>query len=441
MEEKVIWNIDKLRNWDNNPRSISPEGMERLKKQITKLGQYKPLLITADGTVLGGNMRLRAYRELKMTDIWVSIVEAETEESKIEFALSDNDRAGKYEADDLANLIGNFPTVDWADYSIDITDPTLISSLMDAYAENGEEHGKLTDKFIVPPFSVLDARQGYWQDRKRKWVDMGIQSDEGRDDGLTFEPGEKDTAVRERILSIGTTSTFDPVLCELAYRWFCPLNGTVVDPFAGGSVRGIVASKVGLTYLGVDLSEKQIEENRTQALKICEENKQPVWTVGDSVRIDEHLKGVKADLVFSCPPYADLEVYSDDPHDLSNMDYDSFIMAYRAIIEKSIKLLKDNRFACFVVGDIRDKKGFYRNFVSDTIQAFEDAGAKLYNEAILVTSVGSLPLRAVRQFNSGRKLGKTHQNVLVFYKGNPDTIKGTYGELNFEEVSEQTPQS
>lgn len=40
--------------------------------------------------------------------------------------------------------------------------------------------GKLSDKFIVPPFSVLDARAGYWQDRKRAWISLGIQSELGR---------------------------------------------------------------------------------------------------------------------------------------------------------------------------------------------------------------------------------------------------------------------
>ena len=38
------------------------------------------------------------------------------------------------------------------------------------------------------------------------------------------------------------TSIFDPVLCELVYRWFCPSKGKILDPFAGGSVRGIVAA-------------------------------------------------------------------------------------------------------------------------------------------------------------------------------------------------------
>jgi NADPH:quinone reductase-like Zn-dependent oxidoreductase len=71
----------------------------------------------------------------------------------------------------------------------------------------------------------------------------------------------------------------------------------------------------------------------------------------------------------------------------------------------------------FFVGDVRDKQGNYRNFVGDTVEAFLDAGLHLYNEAILVTAVGSLPIRIGKQFSATRKMGKTHQNVLVFLKG------------------------
>jgi hypothetical protein len=73
----------------------------------------------------------------------------------------------------------------------------------------------------------------------------------------------------------------------------------------------------------------------------------------------------------------------------------------------------------FVVGEVRDPKGVYRSFVQDTIAAFVDAGLDYYNEAILVTAVGSLPVRLGRQFDASRKMGKTHQNVLVFVKGDP----------------------
>jgi DNA modification methylase len=235
----------------------------------------------------------------------------------------------------------------------------------------------------------------------------------------------------------GGTSIFDPVLCELVYRWFCTPGGIVIDPFAGGSVRGIVASHLGLQYIGIDLRPEQIEANREQAARIAKDP-QPVWIVGDSRNIGTLCTDVKADLIFSCPPYADLERYSDDPLDLSTMDYPVFIEAYRAIIAASCSTLKPNRFACFVVGDIRDREGFYRGFVSDTRQAFEDCGLHLYNEAVLVTAVGSLPIRVGKQFSGGRKLGKTHQNVLVFYNGDPKAIKQEFpADVQVGEISEE----
>ena len=125
------------------------------------------------------------------------------------------------------------------------------------------------------------------------------------------------------------------------------------------------------------------------------------------------------DMIFSCPPYGDLEIYSDDPADISNMESKEFNVAYARIIRRAVDRLADNRFACFVVGDYRDKRGIYRNFVSRTIEAFQHAGAMLYNEAILVTAAGSLPIRAAKQFRTTRKLGKTHQNILIFVKGDP----------------------
>jgi 1-aminocyclopropane-1-carboxylate deaminase/D-cysteine desulfhydrase-like pyridoxal-dependent ACC family enzyme/DNA modification methylase len=143
----------------------------------------------------------------------------------------------------------------------------------------------------------------------------------------------------------------------------------------------------------------------------------PVWIVGDSTDVLDTVPDGSVDFLFTCPPYHDLEVYSDDPRDISTMKYPDFISVYRGIIKKAADKLKDNRFAAIVVGEIRDKRGSYRGFIPDTIQAFRDAGLRYYNEAILVTAVASLPIRAARPFESARKLGKSHQNVLVFLKG------------------------
>lgn len=235
--------------------------------------------------------------------------------------------------------------------------------------------------------------------------------------------------------STSGTSIFDPVLTELAYRWFSPPGGTVIDPFAGGSVRGIVASKLGRKYFGHELRAEQVAANRDQAAEICSEPA-PVWHIGDSREIDRSFAGIEADFLFSCPPYADLEVYSDDPQDLSTMPYGEFLAAYREIIAKAAALLRPDRFACFVVGDVRDKRGNYHNFVGDTVEAFRAAGLGYYNEAILVTAVGSLPIRVGKQFTTSRKLGKTHKNVLVFVKGDGKKAAEACGECDFGEIDQ-----
>jgi len=121
--------LETLKLWENNPRTISEENFERLKRQIKKLGEYKPLVITPDGTVLGGNMRLRAYRELGFKKAWVSVVHPKSEEEKIEYALSDNDRVGEYQEDELANLIGNYPNLDLETFAVDLGKAVPLSDL------------------------------------------------------------------------------------------------------------------------------------------------------------------------------------------------------------------------------------------------------------------------------------------------------------------------
>ena len=587
-------------------------------------------------------------------------------------------------------------------------------------------HRTLREQFLVPPFSILDARLGFWQERKRSWLALGLASELGRGEtadgdhvrdlsgiaksdlsaarveresssNLTGAAPLPEWAVGNNVVAniAPGTSVFDPVLCEILYTWFCPVGGSVLDPFAGGSVRGVVASTTGRLYTGVELREEQIKANRMQwdeikdsapmvgalpdfsndslpamtpieqrgdywvkrddvfcigggrggKVRTCwtlaqgaeglvtagsrsspqvnivaqiarrlgipchvhvpqgkltpelrqaqqagaevvqhkagrnnviiararddaaetgwleipfgmecqeavdatasqvkdlpegvkrivvpvgsgmtlagiltglvqqgldipvvgvkvganptkrlnkwapkgwsklvtlvdsgqdyhEQAKQlewedirldsiyeakcisfleagdlfwiigiraseapqvghvgvdPEWIQGDAANINKLVKG-KYDFILSCPPYYDLEVYSDLRGELSALDsYEDFLVAYRQIISETASKLKADRFACFVVGDIRDKHGNYRNFVSDTIEACLLAGLQLYNEAILITAFGTLPIRAPRIFNASRKLGKTHQNVLVFVKGKGKTAADKCG--------------
>jgi DNA modification methylase len=289
--------------------------------------------------------------------------------------------------------------------------------------------GPFAERFVAPPFTVLDTRQGYWQHRKREWYALG--GARGLFDMQSHVSAPTDlVSFNDRYKDERHTSSFDPVLAELIYRWFCPPRGRVLDPFAGEATTGIVASKLGYRYTGVELRSQQVAENRKHATRIGVDAK---WYCGDSAELSKHVPDKEAfDLVFTSPPYYNLERYNGGPKDGSALDsYDAFTVWYELVFRQVTARLKRNRFVVVKVGEIRDDKGFYRNFVGDTIRCFQRVGLKYYNEIILVTQSGSAALRVGGQFSTFRKPVHTHQNILCFWKGdNPKLIPQELGVLD-----------
>ena len=275
---------------------------------------------------------------------------------------------------------------------------------------------------MFTPFSVLDTRTKEWKQRKEYWItNYGIQSELGREDT------QSKTIFWDTPNSV---SVFDPVLCELMYDWFSPKGGMVLDPFAGGSVRGIVCEEMNRRYVGIDLSKSQVKANK-------EQSKKPLWINGDSNEELDKVADESFDFVFTCPPYYDLEVYTDDVKDISNMDVDSFDVVYESILRKSVHKLKDNRFFGIVVSEVRDpsvtgnySKGRYRGLVRKTIDMLESAGMEFYNDMILFNSQHQASRIGKTYFERNRKIPSVHQNILIFVKGNPDlaTIEMEGGE-------------
>lgn len=87
----------------NNPRVIKDDKFKKLVKSIKdfpKMMELRPMIINADNIVLGGNMRLRALKELKYKDIpdeWVKRAETLTEEEQRRFIISDNVSFGEHD--------------------------------------------------------------------------------------------------------------------------------------------------------------------------------------------------------------------------------------------------------------------------------------------------------------------------------------------------------
>lgn len=281
----------------------------------------------------------------------------------------------------------------------------------------------LRDRYMEPPFTVLDRRTGSWQARDRQWKALGIQSEVGRDVRLLTTGGLQGDGAT----FTSETSIFSPTLAELMYRWYSRRGAMILDPFAGGSVRGIVAGVLDRPYVGLELSGGQVDANFEQQHIVPADKPRPVWVQADSRSLlhywatdpdyEDYLGSF--DMIMSCPPYAYLEKYSDDPADISNMPYPQFLEAYRDIIRDAGAMLKPDRFAVWVIGEVREKSGdgSCLGLIADTVQAFRDAGMELYNDHVMLTPIGTAPQRAPKQFDAARKAGRVHEYALVFVKG------------------------
>ena len=114
MERKKV-RIETVKLDPSNPRSITKEKFEELKKSIKDFPEMevvKPLII-ADDFVIGGNMRLLAYKDLGYREVHVIDVTAWTQAKRDEFMIKDNTHYGSWDYDMLANEWDNLPLNEW----------------------------------------------------------------------------------------------------------------------------------------------------------------------------------------------------------------------------------------------------------------------------------------------------------------------------------------
>ena len=102
-------NLSEIHINPSNPRIIKDERFKKLVKSIDefpKMMALRPIIIDADGMILGGNMRFKALKELKYKDIpdeWVKRASELTDEEKQRFIIEDNVPFGEWDWDTLAN--------------------------------------------------------------------------------------------------------------------------------------------------------------------------------------------------------------------------------------------------------------------------------------------------------------------------------------------------
>ena len=112
-------NISKIKSNPKNPRVIRDDRFIKLKNSIREfphMMELRPMVINSENIVLGGNMRLKALKELGYTEIpdeWIKRADVLTEDEERRFIIADNVGFGDHDWDALANEWDVNELIDW----------------------------------------------------------------------------------------------------------------------------------------------------------------------------------------------------------------------------------------------------------------------------------------------------------------------------------------
>lgn len=386
VSQMVMQKIENLQNFQGDLKFPNAEKIKVLANRIKKKWFSAPIFVrekdddNVEKFILDWHQRLKALLLLQeegfelVDGVPCVYIRASTEQEARERVLEYN---SSYSSIDVHYLQEVFMLeLDVEDIHIYESNVKLLPFDAPAIGEPQALKGSLVDTFIIPPFSVLDTKQGYWVERKRAWNEVI--------DILLPEDIEKKT---------------DPVLAEIMVRWFCPNNGKVFDCFEEDAVFNFVSKKLGNEVTNIVPEGKKISEIA--------------------------LKNNSQDMFFTCLSFDENEedcffIYND----------------IKKAFSSAINCLKEDRFAIVVASNTRNGEGVYNDICWHITKVMEWLGLCFYNDIVLLNSVGIMATRAWRFFNSNRKVWRCHQQVLVYYKGNLKNIKSNFEPLDFSNLED-----
>ena len=211
-------------------------------------------------------------------------------------------------------------------------------------------------------------------------------------------------------------SEFHAGLAENIIRYWSLKGSVVVDPFAGRATRAVVSATLGREYYGYEISPFTFKRV-TDHINSLSLDTSPTIYNDDGCVMKETADDV-ADLVFTCPPYWNLEEYEDVPGQLSSAkSYADFMKFIITCGENIYRVLKPGAFCVWVCADFRGwegNTGLYP-FHVDTINAFSKTGLTLYDVVILQNKSPFAALQ-MGKVASKRYTSKIHEYILVFRK-------------------------
>ena len=162
---------------------------------IREFGFTNPVLIDAQDGIIAGHGRVLAALKLKMDSVPCIRLSHLTETQRKAYVIADN-KLALNSGWDTEMLLLEFGDLEAAEFDMELlgfSDEELDAMKpQEPHEESSAKSGacSLAGRFMIPPFSVLNAREGWWQDRKRAWLALGIKSELGRGDATgTAAPG------------------------------------------------------------------------------------------------------------------------------------------------------------------------------------------------------------------------------------------------------------
>src|SRR6056297_2136488 len=200
-EQIETWPLDRLRPYAQNARTHSDDQVAQLAGSLAEFGWTVPCLVAEDGELIAGHGGVLAAERLGLTEAPVIVLGHLTEDQRRAYRIADNKltELGGWDEDVLAR---EFRDLIAADFDVSLTGfgddemDAMLRGLEDdagaggsapGAAEDGEvgdaaaaPSATLAERFGIAPFSVMNAREGWWQKRKAAWLALGIRSELGR---------------------------------------------------------------------------------------------------------------------------------------------------------------------------------------------------------------------------------------------------------------------
>jgi hypothetical protein len=172
--------LAELTPYARNARTHSDAQVAQIAASIREWGWTMPVLVDELGSIIAGHGRILAAARLGIGEAPVMVARGWSEAQKRAYVIADNKLT---ENGGWDTQLLEIEVADLASVGFDLSLLGFGEGELFGGAETSPS-GSLADQFMIPPFSVFNAREGWWQNRKRLWLALGIQSELGRGENL-----------------------------------------------------------------------------------------------------------------------------------------------------------------------------------------------------------------------------------------------------------------